>query len=128
MMASENQLAEERTEMAEERTDWALERTLLANMRTYSSWIRSGLAAMGVGLAVQAIFSEVDPTWIARSLASFFTFAGIAVIYFAYLKAVKCQREMDTHQSFPMTIHQLRLFTGLLIAGGTLLVFVLWTL
>lgn len=47
--------------LAEERTDWAEDRTILANERTYSGWLRTGFAAIAVGLGFQAVFGEAEP-------------------------------------------------------------------
>ena len=48
--------------LAEERTDLAEDRTILANERTYAGWMRTGFAAIAVGLGFQALFAQMEPT------------------------------------------------------------------
>jgi len=48
---------------------YALDRTVLANERTFAAWIRTGLAALVGGLAVERIFLGVHPAWLIRFVA-----------------------------------------------------------
>jgi putative membrane protein len=58
------------THLSEERTDLAEDRTMLANERTFAGWIRTGLAAIGVGLGFNALFYSLEPAWMPRAIAS----------------------------------------------------------
>lgn len=51
------------------RTRLAEDRTVLANERTYTSWVRTGLAALASGLALEKFFAGALPEWILRSIA-----------------------------------------------------------
>jgi len=54
---------------AEVQRAYALDRTVLANERTYAAWIRTGLAALVGGLAVERILIDVQPAWLIRGVA-----------------------------------------------------------
>jgi putative membrane protein len=74
--------AEERTEQAEQRTNWARHRTVLANERTYSAWLRTGLSAMGGGVAVVEFLGNEEglPSLLARLLGVILILLGAAVV------------------------------------------------
>lgn len=127
-MTDSNQLAKERTHLAHDRTDWAEDRTVLASMRTFAGWMRTGLACFGIALAIHAIFAKFDPTWLAKLTATVFALAGMVVIVSAYRNAKSVQGEMDAHSVKPLPHARVRLVAGLLLAGGGLLVVVLWAL
>jgi putative membrane protein len=55
-------------ELAQLRTDMAKQRTLLAKQRTFSAWLRTGLSSMAVGLAVVKLLGEIEPRWITVSM------------------------------------------------------------
>ena len=55
---SSTKLANERTDLAEDRTEWAEDRTIMANERTFAGWMRTGLAAVGIGLPLPSIARE----------------------------------------------------------------------
>ena len=59
-----------KTELAEDRTNWAEDRTLMASERTFASWLRTALAAIGVGLGMQVVFDSFEPTWAAKLISS----------------------------------------------------------
>ncbi|WP_113912082.1 DUF202 domain-containing protein [Roseovarius dicentrarchi] len=71
-----------KTEKAEQRTDWAEDRTIMANERTFNSWMGLGLGAVGVAIALKAVFGDFTPTWAAKGVASLFLVAA-TVIYWA---------------------------------------------
>ncbi len=60
---------------------YALDRTALANERTYLAWIRSGLASLAGGLAIEkylgGVISAVDLRFISTSLIVFSILAFI---------------------------------------------------
>ena len=74
-----NGLAKKRTDWAERRTDWAEDRTIMANERTFAGWMRTGLAAVGIGLGFHALFGRLEPAWLLKALASAFVVAAIAI-------------------------------------------------
>jgi putative membrane protein len=57
------------TENTTTRHDYSLDRTVLANERTYTAWIRTGLASLAAGIAVEKLLYNVMAAWSLRSIA-----------------------------------------------------------
>ena len=68
-MATEQEEKPAALSAAELQRIYALDRTVLANERTYAAWIRTGLAAMVGGMAVEHVLFEIYPDWVTRSIA-----------------------------------------------------------
>jgi putative membrane protein len=120
-------LAEERTGWAERRTDWAEDRTIMANERTFAGWMRTGLAAVGIGLGFNALFGKLEPAWLPKALASAFILVAIAVFLAAQRKAVAVAHRLEHHRAEPMRGLALRLVAaGLVAASAGLLVAIWW--
>lgn len=119
---------ERKTEFAEERTDWAEDRTLMANERTFAGWMRTGLASVGVGLAIQAIFKEAEPTWLAKGAATIFVLIGIFIFIAAYRTSAHTLDRLESHVSHPVGQDRLRWIVGFFIGGSAILGIVLWLL
>jgi putative membrane protein len=81
---SRRELAKERSEYAEMRTDWAEHRTLLANERTFSAWMRTGLSAIGGGLAVAEFLSNADWQVFTRTIGILLVVFGASVCLLAF--------------------------------------------
>lgn len=47
----------------DKKTEYALDRTVLANERTYAAWLRTGIAALAAGLAIEKFMVQVLPEW-----------------------------------------------------------------
>jgi len=62
-------------EAAEAPHDYSIDRTVLANERTYAAWIRTGLAALAAGIAIEKLLAGFMAAWSIR---------GIAVILILY--------------------------------------------
>ncbi len=71
------------TEMAQDRTDWAEDRTMLANERTFAGWMRTGMASVALALGLRAVFGDFEPTWGAKSVATVFLIAAVAIFWSA---------------------------------------------
>ena len=59
--AFDGDLGAKRTSFAEDRTDWAEDRTAMANERTFAGWMRTALAAIGIGIGFNALFDKLEP-------------------------------------------------------------------
>lgn len=60
-------------------TGYALDRTILANERTYAAWLRTGIAALAAGVAIEKFMVQVMPEWGIRSIAIILiAFSGLA--------------------------------------------------
>jgi len=53
----------------EKTIEYSLDRTVLANERTYAAWLRTGLAALATGVAIEKFMVEAMPEWGIRSIA-----------------------------------------------------------
>lgn len=123
---SDESLAQKRTQWAEDRTDWAEDRTVLANERTYAGWLRTGLAAVVVGLATQALFAKADPTWLAKAAATAFIAIGTAIFFLAWRNACRVLDRLDTHAAEPIARGHLATIAGLFTIASVIVIAVLW--
>lgn len=112
--------------LAEDRTDWAEDRTLLANERTFASWMRTGLTSAALGLGFHAVFKAVDPTWLARSVATLFVITALIIYALAYQKARRVGQRMNCHSVEPLSQRSLLAIALILSAATTALGLVLW--
>jgi putative membrane protein len=55
----------------------------MANERTFAGWMRTGLAAVAVGLGFQALFEKMQPAWVPKAIATAFLLMGILVFVLA---------------------------------------------
>jgi len=67
-----------------EQTNWAHERTRLAKERTFASWLRTGLSATAVGLALMKLLPSVEPRWLLHVIGILFVGAGCIVFVMGY--------------------------------------------
>lgn len=51
------------------RHDYSVDRTVLANERTYAAWIRTGLASLAAGIAVEKLLYNLMAAWSLRTIA-----------------------------------------------------------
>ena len=79
------------------KTQLAEDRTLLANERTFAGWLRTGLAAIGVGVGFSALFQTLEPAWLPRAIASLFLLVGAGVTFSAQRRACTVVARMDAH-------------------------------
>lgn len=127
-MTDTNELAEDRTELADERTDLAEDRTLMANERTFAGWMRTGLAAVGIGLGFNALFGRLEPWWLPRGIATAFILIGIFIFYSAQRHGRKVLDRMDSHRAEPLKGVNLLTVAALFSMASAALIFGIWTL
>jgi putative membrane protein len=118
----------DREEMAEDRTDLAEDRTVLANERTFAGWMRTGMAAVGIGLGFNALFQMLEPAWVAKAIATVFLSIGIFVFVAAERRACRVLSRLDTHQVKSFKAVNVRLITYALVAATLSLIAALWLL
>ena len=121
-------MAEDRTELAEDRTDWAEDRTIMANERTFAGWMRTGLAAVGIGLGFNALFGKLEPLWVPKAIASLFMIIGVFIFWSAQRNGCAVQVRLDSHHATPIKPTNMRLVAGLMASGALALIIALWTL
>lgn len=117
-----------KTEWAERRTDWAEDRTVLANERTFAGWMRTALASVAVGLGLQAVFRDLEPTWAAKAAASVFVAAAVLLIWAAERAAARTSRRIDNHEVRSQSRVRLRIIAVLLSVGAIATGVILWML
>lgn len=121
-----NDLAEDRTDLAEDRTDWAEDRTIFANERTFAGWMRTGLAAAGIGLGFNALFGKLQPFWLPRAIATIFILIGLFIFYMAQRNGCRLQERLTTHDATPMQGMNMRLIAGAMAFGSACLAVGMW--
>lgn len=117
-----------RNELAAERTEWAEDRTLLANERTFAGWLRTGLAAVGIGVGFQALFGRLEPPYLARIIATVFVLTGVFVFIAAARNASKVCARLQAHAARPLGGARVNLIASLLSAASLALLAGIWLL
>ena len=119
-------LAEDRTDWAEDRTDWAEDRTLMANERTFLSWMGSVLGCLGMAVAMQAVFGEFEPTWLARACASIFVLLALMMVFTALRRTHKAHVRLQSHAHEPASIKLLHAVAYGMAFGACAVGAILW--
>ena len=119
---------DDKNALAEDRTDLAEDRTVLANERTFAGWMRTGLAAVGLGLAFNALFGKMSPDWLPRAIATIFICSGIVIFYLAQRNGCAVMARMDAHRVRPVAGMNLRLVAILMAIGSIVLLGAIWLL
>jgi len=86
-----------RQELAADRTDLAEDRTAMANERTFAGWARTAMAAIGIGLAFNALFQSMEPVWAPKLIATIFMGLGIFLVVAAERRACATSHRLTTH-------------------------------
>ena len=115
-------------ELAEDRTDWAEDRTVLANERTFAGWMRTGMACLGIAIAMQAFFGEMQPTWIAKLGATIFVLVGLLIFFAGWRNAKRMIGRLDCHTAEPVSRTHLTIVAGLMGLGAVSIGIILWLL
>ncbi len=127
-MSEPNELAQECTEWAESRTDWAEDRTSLANERTFAGWMRTGMAALAVGVGLKAVFGAFDPTWMAKSVATIFVATAVLIFVAAAAQSRKTQKRINPHDAESQSHQRMAVLAGLMSIGSICTGAILWWL
>ena len=114
------------TALAQDRTDWAEDRTVQANERTFAGWMRTGLASVGIGIAIHAIYGKVDMAWLAKLASTAFILLGITVFLIAYNTSKKLLERLDAHEAEPVPRSNMKLICGTLTGSSIALIGILW--
>ena len=119
---------DEQQEMAEARTDLAEDRTLLANERTFAGWLRTGMAAVGIGLGFHVLFKMLQPPWVPKAIATVFLVIGIFIFVVAERGACSVKERLETHEVSTFKRINLKLITGAVVAATCALIAAIWML
>jgi putative membrane protein len=123
---SDNKLASERTDLAEDRTEWAEDRTIMANERTFAGWMRTGLAAVGIGLGFNALFGKLEPFWVPKAIATLFMIIGVFIFWVAQRNGCEVQVRLNSHHATPVKPNNMRIISGLMASGALALIVAIW--
>ncbi|HEY0112111.1 MAG TPA: DUF202 domain-containing protein [Allosphingosinicella sp.] len=121
-------MTDEKEKLAEQRTDLSEDRTILANERTFAGWMRTGFAAVAVGLGFQALFAQMEPVWIPKAIATSFMVIGGVIFVAAERRACSVVARLHAHRVETVRIRNLRLITGATILSIAALIAALWLL
>ena len=108
------------------RTDLAEDRTLLANERTFAGWLRTGFAAVGIGLGFHVLFEQMQPAWLPRTIATTFMLVGIAVAVAAERRACTVRDRLSTHTVESARPMNLRIITVAMAVATLALIAAIW--
>ena len=107
----------DKNELSEQRTHWAEDRTLLANERTFASWMRTGMACVGVALGLRAVFAATDHSMIAKAVAELFILTGILIFATAARRSFRMRKRITDHDASAQS-HQNMVITASIMAVG----------
>jgi len=113
-------------DMAKERTQWAEDRTILSNERTFSSRMGFALGCLGVALGLQGVFSEVEPTWLAKLAATIFVLLAFYIALVSYRSTKKMLVRLNSHSAEPSSGPELLVVTIFICIGSIATGAVLW--
>lgn len=118
--------AQERTDLAQNRTELAEDRTVLAHERSFAGWVRTGMAAVGLGLGFNALFRTMEPSWMPKAIATSFLLTAIYVFVSAERRARAIIAKLEPHNVTVLRPMRIRLLAWALAAASAALVAALW--
>lgn len=114
----------DRNELAETRTSLAEDRTILAHERSFAGWVRTGMAAVGIGLGFNALFNALEPAWAPKGIASTFLLIAVFIFVSAERRARSIRSRLEAHHVRALKPLKMRLLTGApaatLVLGGAI--------
>ena len=117
-----------KTELAQDRTDLAEDRTVLAHERSFASWMRTGMASVGIGLGFNALFPTLNPTWVAKAIATLFLLIAVLIFLSAERRARTILGRVEAHQVAAIRPIRIRLLAWAFVAATLALTGALWWL
>lgn len=117
-----------RRELASDRTDLAEDRTVMANERTFAGWARTAMAAIGIGLAFNALFNAMEPAWAPKAIATVFILLAIFLVVMAERRACAVSARLNAHAGKDLSTMNVRLITLGIGVGAACLIAGIWLL
>jgi putative membrane protein len=114
--------------LAQLKTDLAEDRTVLANERTFASWMRTGLAGIGIGLGFHALFTRIEPDWVPKLIATVFLLIAVLIFISAERRACAVLSRLHTHEVTTIKLRNIRVITIVTVAATLALIAVIWLL
>ncbi len=94
--------------------------------RTFAGWMRTSFAAIGIGLAFEALFGELDPPWLARVIATIFILLAAFLAITAERRACRAVARMKAHTVDAPDAPHLRYVAWAVAAGTLILAVSIW--
>ncbi len=110
----------------DERTILAEDRTLLASERTFAGWVRTALAAVGIGIGFHVLFKTMEPAWLPKAIATAFLLVACGVVVAAERRARSVHQRLSAHVVVTARAMNLRLVTFGVAAGTVALIGAIW--
>jgi putative membrane protein len=88
----------------------------LANERTFLAWIRTALALLAAGVALEAVPLEIAG-WLQASLAGLFIVLGVACAVAAWMRWARAERALRNDEPLPASHFALVLAVVVVLAG-----------
>ncbi|WP_017670716.1 DUF202 domain-containing protein [Blastomonas sp. AAP53] len=120
--------ADRRREMARDRTDFAEDRTILAHERSFAGWMRTGMAAVGIGLGFNALFRSLQPEWVPKAIATAFLLVAVYIFLSAERRARRILDQLDAHSVSALKPVRIQLLSWMLTVSTLALVGAIWLL
>lgn len=117
-----------RRELAADRTDLAEDRTVMANERTFAGWARTAMAAIGIGLAFNALFNAMEPAWAPRAIATVFILLAIFLVVMAERRACAVSARLNAHAGKDLSTMNVRVIALGIGFGAACLIAGIWLL
>lgn len=118
----------DRNELAETRTSLAEDRTILAHERSFAGWVRTGMAAVGIGLGFNALFDALEPAWVPKAIASAFLLIAVFIFLSAERRARGIISRLEAHQIRALKPVKMQVLTGSLVVATLALGGAIWAL
>jgi putative membrane protein len=90
--------------------------------------MRTGFAAVGIGLGFQILFQAMQPAWVPKAIATAFLLAGAYVMVVAERRAASVMERFDKHEAAELRPINLKVVTWTAVAATLALVAAIWLL
>lgn len=100
-------------------------RFTLANERTFLAWIRTALALLAGGIAVEAFTQDIFPPVVRTALAVTLLMLGLLLSVGAFFRWVNVERSMRHRRSLPIPMIAPALAAAVAAGSGALLAVIL---
>jgi putative membrane protein len=101
-------------------------RFTLANERTFLAWIRTALALLAGGIAIEAFTSDLFLEPVRKSLAVLLLLLGMVLSAGAAVRWIRVERSMRNKTPLPLPLIVPLLAGAGALAAAVVLVFILW--
>ena len=94
----------------------------------FAGWARTAMAAIGIGLAFNALFNAMEPAWAPKAIATVFILLAIFLVIMAERRACAVSARLDTHAGKDLSKMNLRVIAVGIGFGAACLIAGIWLL